>query len=53
VLQALAAVEALGDDALAAGPRAARARLEALRVAWDLFRIPLVHRRTRRHDPTS
>jgi dolichyl-phosphate beta-glucosyltransferase len=25
----------------------------ALRVAWDLFRIPLVHRRTRRHDPTS
>jgi gamma-glutamyltranspeptidase/glutathione hydrolase len=30
VLQALAAVEALGEDALAA-----RARLEALRVAWD------------------
>jgi dolichyl-phosphate beta-glucosyltransferase len=25
----------------------------ALRVAWDLFRIPLLHRRTRRIEPTS
>ena len=30
----------------------ARPRL-AIRVAWDLFRIPLVHRKARRVEPTS
>ena len=25
----------------------------ALRVAWDLFRVPLVHRRIRRVEPTA
>src|SRR5262249_43555380 len=35
VLEALKIIEALGEDAEGDKPRAARARLEALRLAWD------------------